>query len=98
MSLSSENAGDAPLELTAGSTSCACAISDLKNRTVPPGQSTKVVVEWTPKEFVGKFTQSVRIETNDPLCPRGVVGRDRANHDHARRVAPGVGLLADSAG
>lgn len=64
------NVGDAPLTLRKGATTCKCAASILEKGEIAPGQSSKVTVEWTGKDYVGEFTQSAEILTNDPRSPR----------------------------
>ena len=71
------NAGDAPLVLTKGATSCTCTVSDFggassgdgSSRTVPPGGSTTVRIEWKGKGGGGPFRQRATILTNDPRRP-----------------------------
>ena len=71
------NTGDAPLVLTKGATSCTCTVSDFSgsgagdgsSRTVPPGSSTTVRIEWKGKGGGGPFRQQATILTNDPKRP-----------------------------
>lgn len=63
------NAGEKPLVLTLGSTTCKCTLSDLKNGTVPPGESTTVALTWH-STTVGKFEQTAHVNTNDPYLPQ----------------------------
>ncbi|MGA1617858.1 MAG: DUF1573 domain-containing protein [Pirellulales bacterium] len=71
------NTGDAPLVLTKGATSCTCTVSDFSgpgsgdgsSRTVPPGSSTTVRIEWKGKGGGGPFRQRATILTNDPKRP-----------------------------
>jgi hypothetical protein len=67
------NAGNAPLKLTAGKTSCRCTTSKLDPAPVPPGGSTKVTVLWKHAEKLGPYTQTAYILTNDPLRPQVVL-------------------------
>ena len=53
------NAGNAPLLITKGTTSCTCTVSDFEgegegknSRTVPPGEDVIVRIEWTGKGSV----------------------------------------------
>lgn len=72
------NAGDAPLELTRGATSCSCTVSDFEEteggsagaRIVPPGGSTRLKVQWRGKGDGGPFRQQASVLTNDPRRPR----------------------------
>ncbi len=67
------NEGTAPLNLDQGSTSCRCTSSLVQRTVVPPGESTTIVVEWTGKDYVGPFTQTATILSNDPRKPRIVL-------------------------
>ena len=69
------NAGEAPLELEAGDTSCSCTASILKQGTIAPGESGSVAVEWTGggKLYLGGFSQTATIITNDPAKRRVVL-------------------------
>jgi len=64
------NVGTGPLKLTKGGGGCKCTITKLDNEAIPPGASTKVVIQWTPKEPTEVFRQSADIMTNDPERPR----------------------------
>lgn len=64
------NNGDATLELEKGDTTCKCTVADLEKTEIAPGESGTVAIEWHVKEFMGSFTQSAAILTNDPSCPK----------------------------
>ena len=72
------NIGDAPLELTKGATSCTCTVSDFEEseggskdaKVVPPGESTKLKVQWRGKGDGGPFRQQASVLTNDPSRPQ----------------------------
>lgn len=72
------NIGEAPLELTKGATSCTCTVSDFEEkeggtggaRVVPPGESTKLNVQWRGKGEGGPFRQQASVLTNDPSRPQ----------------------------
>ncbi len=59
------NEGNALLELLAGPTTCKCTLSNLEKTEVPPGGSTKVVLEWRLEGLGEDFRQSAQITTND---------------------------------
>ncbi|HUT95062.1 MAG TPA: DUF1573 domain-containing protein [Thermoguttaceae bacterium] len=64
------NAGDGPLVLergrsTCGCCTCACAVR-LPEGPIAPGESADVTLEWTSKLYVGPFRQTATIRTNDP--------------------------------
>jgi hypothetical protein len=61
------NVGTAPLTLRVGQTSCKCTLGDVTNRPVPPGESTRVKLEWNAKVDLGPFRQTAMIHTNDPV-------------------------------
>ncbi|MFM9024043.1 MAG: DUF1573 domain-containing protein [Planctomycetaceae bacterium] len=72
------NAGDGPLTLTPGASSCSCTIGEIGGATgsgpearavVPPGGSAPVTVQWTGKGPGGPFRQQVTILTDDPRRP-----------------------------
>ncbi|MFM7035974.1 MAG: DUF1573 domain-containing protein [Planctomycetia bacterium] len=66
------NSGSVPLTLSRGATSCSCTMSDLGQdapRTVLPGDTTTVSVQWTGKGKGGAFRQQVTVLTNDPRRP-----------------------------
>ncbi len=63
------NEGNGPLELTPGGTTCKCTLSDLPERTVPPGKQGRIVVSWNTTEKHGAFRQVATIRTNDPDRP-----------------------------
>ncbi|HYW79937.1 MAG TPA: DUF1573 domain-containing protein [Thermoguttaceae bacterium] len=44
-----KNAGDAPLELKRGPTSCGCTDLDIERFTIPPGESSDVTILWIAK-------------------------------------------------
>jgi hypothetical protein len=60
------NEGDAPLILNPGSPTCRCTISEIAEKTVPPGGKTTLTLTWTPKPQDELFTNGVDVDTNDP--------------------------------
>ncbi len=67
------NTGDAPLELRVLSTTCACTIGELKEKTVPPGSSTTARLDWHADSEFGPYEETAMLETNDPETPRVVL-------------------------
>ncbi len=65
-----KNVGRSPLLLKKGATSCRCASTVLEEGEIAPGGSGKVRVQWTGKGIPGPFTETARVETNDPKRPR----------------------------
>ncbi|HTM52511.1 MAG TPA: DUF1573 domain-containing protein [Pirellulales bacterium] len=65
------NVGKATLNLKAGVTTCTkCTIAELKKTSLEPGESTDVLVEYSPSAGQPKFHQIAPILTNDPDQPR----------------------------
>jgi hypothetical protein len=65
------NTGKYPLCLDEGGTTCAkCTVSDLTNRTLAPGESTRITVEYHSSRDELNFRQSATILTNDAARPR----------------------------
>ena len=60
------NDGDYPLQLVQGKSSCACTVSGLSDDKLQKGDTATITLKWTPKQFGGKFRQTVAIYTNDP--------------------------------
>ncbi len=77
------NVGKAPLKLVAGPTTCKCTLSDIGDGSIPPGGAGEVTLEWHGRDFVGPFSQTATIKTNDPrnltveLKVRGEMIEDR---------------------
>lgn len=63
------NQGDAPLRLTAGSTSCKCTQFVVEPKPVPPGEEITVTLEWIARSAPGEFRQTANLNTNDPSRP-----------------------------
>ncbi len=75
------NAGDQPLTLRKGATSCSCTVSEFEateggspdgSLVVPPGERTTVRVKWKGKPPGGPFRQQVTVLTDDPRRPEMV--------------------------
>ncbi len=72
------NQGQFPLRLREGGKSCACTVSNLSDTEILPGESTEIVVQWTPEDSAGPARQTATILTNDRRRPRielAVVGQ-----------------------
>jgi len=63
------NQGSAILTLAKGHTTCKCAMANLERAEVPPGQSSKVKLEWKAKGFKGPYKQTATVLTNDTSQP-----------------------------
>ncbi|MCR9116496.1 MAG: DUF1573 domain-containing protein [bacterium] len=64
-----KNLGNANLELKEGKSTCQCTVGKLTDGIVKPGETTEVVLEWTPKSFALDFKHSAQVLTNDPNQP-----------------------------
>lgn len=60
------NVGTGPLLLEVAGSTCKCTVGTLKSDRLEPGESTKVLLEWTAKTLTEQFSQSATIKTNDP--------------------------------
>ncbi len=67
------NDGDGPLRLEKGATSCKCALSDLKNSELQPGETADVRLDWKLVTIGEQFRQTAEIHTNDPDHPTVVL-------------------------
>ena len=63
------NEGKSPLTVLKGHSTCRCTMAKFDRRTVLPGESTKIKIEWTAREYLGDFEQIATIKTNDPDRP-----------------------------
>ena len=63
------NTGDAPLELGEPSATCKCTLGVLESRTISPGESIDVTLEWNTAKVVEVFREGAEIPTNDPDQP-----------------------------
>lgn len=64
-----ENRGQGPLLIGRGPTQCKCTISNLSERSIPPGGFAEVELRWKPLEFEQAFHKTAMIWTNDPEAP-----------------------------
>jgi hypothetical protein len=64
------NEGQAPLELTPGTTTCKCTLSKLPQRVIRPGEAGEVELIWNTGRKDIFYSHSATIHTNDPLRKR----------------------------
>lgn len=65
-----KNESDRVLNITGINTSCNCTVSEVKNKTLLPGQSTEVAVRFNSRGYSpGQSRQHVYINTDDPDRP-----------------------------
>ncbi|WP_456473680.1 DUF1573 domain-containing protein [Candidatus Pyrohabitans sp.] len=71
------NAGDAPLEIKALSTSCGCTKAYMNRTLLSPGEEAELIVIFDPRlmevEVLGKVYREAYILTNDPATPEVVI-------------------------
>lgn len=64
-----KNAGEGPLKVMKGTSSCSCTIASLpdgqKELVLKPGESTPIELAWETKEAVGPFSKNATILTSD---------------------------------
>ncbi len=60
------NEGSRSLTLGKPETTCMCMLPDVEKGGIPPGESRKVVLRWTPKKHELDFRQTATIPTSDP--------------------------------
>lgn len=63
------NAGDADLVLEFRSATCKCTLAKIETERVPPGQSTRIELEWEAEVPSERFRHGAFIGTNDPDKP-----------------------------
>ncbi len=63
------NDGKAPLQLEKGRSSCKCTVSNITKKSVPPGESSEIVVDWRTSVATPKFNKRFSIKTNDRQRP-----------------------------
>jgi len=64
------NKGTGVLKLSKGHTTCKCTMANFEHAEVPPGQSTKVTLEFKGHGFSGPYKQTATVITNDPKRPQ----------------------------
>jgi hypothetical protein len=61
------NGGDAPLELSSGTTTCKCTLSKITKPVVPPGETGEVQITWNTGRSDPYYLHGATIRTNDPI-------------------------------
>ncbi|MDI6760377.1 MAG: DUF1573 domain-containing protein [Candidatus Brocadiaceae bacterium] len=64
-----KNEGEAELEIRKVRASCGCTAAEPSQKVIPPGGEAYVEVTFDSKNFVGKVTKTVMVDTNDPSEP-----------------------------
>ncbi len=68
-----KNVGGGPLEILEVEPSCTCEKVDLKEKVIPPGETTQLDLRYRGSNNSGKIRASVYLKTNDPDEPEMVV-------------------------
>ena len=64
-----KNGGEAELEIRKVRASCGCTAAEPSQKVISPGGEAYVEVTFDSKNFVGKVTKTVMVDTNDPSEP-----------------------------
>lgn len=64
-----KNEGEAELEIQNVRASCGCTAASPSQKAVPPGGEAYIEVTFDSRNFVGKVTKTVLVDTNDPSEP-----------------------------
>jgi len=73
------NTGDAPLVIISAKSACGCTNPKYPTEPIEPGQKSKIVVKFNPRNQLGEVHKSVIVRTNDkkhkrvPLKITGIV-------------------------
>lgn len=65
-----KNTGTSLLKILSVSTSCGCTEAEVELEEIPPGEQTKLIVNYDPSvhpELIGRIKRIVYIKSNDPL-------------------------------
>ena len=63
------NEGDQELEILSVRLSCGCAVAGRYDKRIPPGGQGKIPVSLNTNKVHGKFSKSIRVNSNDPVTP-----------------------------
>jgi hypothetical protein len=64
-----KNNGDTPLTVGQVTTSCGCTVADVSSRNIPPGKRSDIRATFNSKNFSGRISKTIFINTNDPNTP-----------------------------
>ncbi|MCF6284646.1 MAG: DUF1573 domain-containing protein [Candidatus Hydrogenedentes bacterium] len=64
-----KNVGDEPLEISNVKTSCGCTVAKLENKTLEPGEETKISATLNLKGKQGNQSKKITVFSNDPEAP-----------------------------
>jgi hypothetical protein len=60
------NTGDAELEIKRVKGTCGCTTGKLEKKTLEPGESTSLTIQFLPATYDGLVSKAVKIASNDP--------------------------------
>jgi len=60
------NTGDAELEIKRVKGTCGCTTGKLEKKTLEPGESTSLTIQFLPATYDGLISKAVKIASNDP--------------------------------
>ena len=64
------NEGNTDLTLELGSTTCKCTLAEFDKKSIPPGGTDFIELEWHAEDPQFKFRQGAVINSNDPALPQ----------------------------
>lgn len=67
------NVGGSALKVLDIKSSCGCAVADIKNKDIAPGESSEVKFDFDTSGRTGKLTRTITVITNDPSAPQQVI-------------------------
>ncbi|MCB1184075.1 DUF1573 domain-containing protein [bacterium] len=67
------NKGAGTLQIEDVHADCGCTVPTLDTRSLGPGESTLITIEFSSKKFNGHVVKAVNISSNDPLNPQVTV-------------------------
>ncbi|MDP6449569.1 MAG: DUF1573 domain-containing protein [Lentisphaeria bacterium] len=60
------NTGDAELEIKRVKGTCGCTTGKLEKKTLEPGESTSLTIQFLPATYDGLISKAIKIASNDP--------------------------------
>ncbi len=67
------NVGGGDLTVLDIKSSCGCAVADIVNKNIAPGETSELKFDFDTKGRTGKLTRTITVITNDPTVPQQVV-------------------------
>jgi hypothetical protein len=63
------NTGNAVLEVTNVLPACGCTVTGTWDRQIPPGQTGRIPIQFSPANFNGTVAKTIAVTSNDPTKP-----------------------------